>query len=549
MTPARREVARTTSLVGADTNVETGRAGIVRAPLSPRTVAAGVILFGWSLGIVAFAHREMSRTTSDRMAEIALRVAPGATYYAAERDGQHVGFASTTVDTLARTLQFSEYRVTDAPDSGAKRRVTAQTVIRLTRGLALREFTVTSASDAASRRITGWMLDDSTLAFSVAAAGAVRDTQQVTVPPGVVLLSMVPMAVALGGELRVGAQRIVETFDPEAGRRQTIHARITAESTFVLADSAVYDGSRAKWTPARMDTLSGWRMSIDGSTVPDVWIDEMGHPIGWQAADGLILRRTAYELAFENWRMVRPRARGSDSSGRGNVLGMTAIRAHRVVPASDRGSFRVRLSGIPLDVFDLTGWGQALASDTLRIDRATTRSLVPSFVLPPNDAVRQRFAASLGSAPLIEADAPVIAHLANHLNRGEPNPVRAVQRIVTWMRDSIAGTPSDGPPGALRALRERSGDADGQALLFVALARASGVPARSVVGLLAIEGRFYPHAWAEVFVQGWVPVDPSLNQFPATPTHIRFLVDGVGALDDFMRATEHLRVDIPPSRR
>jgi hypothetical protein len=512
--------------------------------LNSRSIAAGTILLGWSLGVVAFARREMGRTTADRMAEIALRVAPGATYYAAERNGQHVGFSSTTVDTLAKTLQITEYQVADVPQAGSTRRVTKQTVLRLTRGLALRDFTVTTVRDSAPSRVFGWMVDDSTLAVTMVATGAARDTQQVKVPAGIVLPLMIPMAVALGAELKIGARHVVETFDPVGRSLHTVRAEILAESSFVIPDSAVYDAGRAKWTAARMDTVTGWHMKIVGNAESDIWIDELGHPLGWQTPDGLTMRRTAYELAFENWRMVHPGARAADSAAHGNVLGMSAIRANVPPPITDRSRFRVQLSGTPLDAFDLTRWGQSLSGDTLTIERASSRVLIPSFVLPPNDQMRQRFASSLGSAPLLEVNAPAISHMAGRLTRGEPNPVRAVQRILAWMHDSLERAPNDGPAGALRLLRERRGDADAHAQLFVALARASGVPARTVVGVFSIAGRHFPHAWAEVWIQGWVPVDPAFHQFPASPMHIRFLVDGVGALDDFMRATDRLRVNV-----
>lgn len=291
----------------------------MRVQLTGRSIAAAAILVGWSLGVLAFAHREMSRTTADRMAEIALRVAPGAVYYAAERNGLHVGFASTTVDTLAKTLQITDYRVADVAPDGSSQRVSTQTVVRLTRGLVLRDFTLTTVRDSMPRRVSGWLVNDSTLAFTIVAAGVPRDTQQVSVPPGILLPTMVPLAVALGAPLKVGAHHDVETFDPEAGVHRTMRATIVAESTFVIADSAVFDTSRAKWTPAHVDTLTGWRMAIAGSAAPDVWIDEMGHRIRWQTEDGLVMRRSAYELAFENWRMVHPRAR-ADSLARGGVL-------------------------------------------------------------------------------------------------------------------------------------------------------------------------------------------------------------------------------------
>jgi transglutaminase-like putative cysteine protease len=79
-------------------------------------------------------------------------------------------------------------------------------------------------------------------------------------------------------------------------------------------------------------------------------------------------------------------------------------------------------------------------------------------------------------------------------------------------------------------------------VLFVALARAAGLPARIDVGLVYVHGAFYYHAWPEVFLAAgktkasaaetvatghWMAVDPTLNQFPADSTHLRLLRGGL----------------------
>ena len=44
--------------------------------------------------------------------------------------------------------------------------------------------------------------------------------------------------------------------------------------------------------------------------------------------------------------------------------------------------------------------------------------------------------------------------------------------------------------------------------------------------VVAIDGRFYYHAWAEVMLQRWVGVDPTLGQFPTDATHLRLVTGG-----------------------
>ena len=81
-------------------------------------------------------------------------------------------------------------------------------------------------------------------------------------------------------------------------------------------------------------------------------------------------------------------------------------------------------------------------------------------------------------------------------------------------------------------------------MLYVALARALGLPARTAVGLVHPNGRFYYHAWPEVWLDGWVAVDPTLDQYPADATHLRFLVGGLARQVELIRLIGRLDLEI-----
>jgi len=70
------------------------------------------------------------------------------------------------------------------------------------------------------------------------------------------------------------------------------------------------------------------------------------------------------------------------------------------------------------------------------------------------------------------------------------------------------------------------GDCNEHAVLLAALGRAAGLPTRVVAGTVYLEGFFYYHAWCEVWLGRWVPIDPAFDQFPADATHIKFVVGG-----------------------
>ena len=77
---------------------------------------------------------------------------------------------------------------------------------------------------------------------------------------------------------------------------------------------------------------------------------------------------------------------------------------------------------------------------------------------------------------------------------------------------------------SLETLESLEGDCTEHTVLFVGLARAIGLPAREVAGLIYVEGSppgFYFHQWATVWLGEWVDVDPTFDQIPVDVTHIK----------------------------
>jgi transglutaminase-like putative cysteine protease len=103
-------------------------------------------------------------------------------------------------------------------------------------------------------------------------------------------------------------------------------------------------------------------------------------------------------------------------------------------------------------------------------------------------------------------------------------------------------------PNALAVLQARKGDCDEHTQLFVALTRALGIPARVATGLLYVKGKFYYHAWPEVFLRDWVAVDPTFGQFPADASHIRFALSGLSRQSEVLRLIGHLKIQVLEAR-
>jgi transglutaminase-like putative cysteine protease len=106
---------------------------------------------------------------------------------------------------------------------------------------------------------------------------------------------------------------------------------------------------------------------------------------------------------------------------------------------------------------------------------------------------------------------------------GKKDAKEVAQVLAAWTADWLKDTVEDGG-SALTSLKERTGNCQTHARLYTALARAAGIPTRFVSGLVYQEGKgFLYHSWAESLLsERWTAVDPTYNQLPADPTHLKF---------------------------
>ncbi|MGQ0649282.1 MAG: transglutaminase-like domain-containing protein [Gemmatimonadaceae bacterium] len=508
--------------------------------MNARGFVAATVLAAWGAGIAVFVQREMSRSARERLAEAAMRIAPVASYYAMTQGRQHVGFASFTTDTVPDGLQFTEYSVRDATSGDTVRREAHQVVARTSRSLVVREVVVTHGASVARAIV----LDDSTLVV-VRDRGQGDDTTRQRYSPPLLLPSVVPLAIALGDAPEPGDRHTFDVFDPSSLTVRQIAVTVRAESSWVLIDSASYDGGTKRWLGAHADTVQAWHVVEEGEHGIDAWVDELGQLVAARQTDELSLRRTAYEVAFENWRSAS-RARGSAPSGARALGTLVSVPPDRAAGRLARLTLVAR--GLPLDRLAAATEWQTVAGDTLRV-LAPARSGRPNgYWLPPQRDFRAQFVRHLQVEPGIEADAPALVAASRRLRARETDPVTFALRLTRWVADSVQLEATLAPPSALATLRSRAGDADHHTNLFVALARAAGLPARPVRGFVRRGERMLAHSWSEVYVGGqWLPVDPTSGQFPTDAGHVRLLIGPVTARDDLERLVLRASIDILPS--
>lgn len=120
-------------------------------------------------------------------------------------------------------------------------------------------------------------------------------------------------------------------------------------------------------------------------------------------------------------------------------------------------------------------------------------------------------------SPLIEAKNPEIIAAAQKAAAGEANPYKRAHKIFEFVGKNVEYKKMS-DKGALFALKNRVGDCAEFSRLFIALCRASGIPARLVRGFSHYDPQNMKkksdaerHAWSEFFISnyGWLPVDPT----------------------------------------
>ena len=513
-----------------------------------RTTFAVGILAAWMAGLGALAWREVGRGDAERLAEVAMRVTPGALFYGVTQGREQIGFASSTVDTVATGIAMSDLFVADLPVGGALHRASARSEVFLTRALVLDSFALTLDSEAGGVRVTGRPQGDSVLVIAIASGGEPADTQRVKVRGPVFLPTLVPLAVMLSREPDVGDRRTLTVFDPTAMSPRQVTVRIAAESLFTLTDSARFDQATKRWVPALTDTVRAWRLESEGGTDDTKarlagWVDAQGRMVRLTQPGELAMQRMAYEIAYENWRLDRRGRQARATTKDGDVLESTAIAASQLRSKARRERLTVRLGNVTLSGYDLDGGRQRLSGDTLRIATEPPAALVAGWRLG-DGVIAARFRKELASEALLQVDDPRIRQLAARLKGSETDPRVVAQRIERWVHDSLKKEITFGLPNATQVLAARSGDCNEHTQLYLALARAAGIPARSAAGLAWVKGKFYYHAWPEVFLGDWVAVDPTFGEFPADAAHLRFVTGGLDAQAALLRLIGNLKIDV-----
>jgi transglutaminase-like putative cysteine protease len=155
---------------------------------------------------------------------------------------------------------------------------------------------------------------------------------------------------------------------------------------------------------------------------------------------------------------------------------------------------------------------------------------------------------ALEPEPLIQSDDPRIIERARSMTASRAqwrqNPKGVAAQLTTSVYRMLEKSITFSVPNAVQVLQTLRGDCNEHTVLYVALARALGLPARTAVGLVYVNGAFFYHAWPEVWLDEWVAVDPTFGQVPADASHLRFVIGGLAQQVEIVRLGGNLDIEV-----
>jgi len=317
-------------------------------------------------------------------------------------------------------------------------------------------------------------------------------------------------------QLETGKKFLFSTFDPSTLSEQVTTVVIEGREQLHIAD--------------RTEPAVRLRQSFRGISVIS-WVDGQGRTLKEESPAGFSIVRQEMSTA----KNLPARAVSLD------LIAQTAVPvATKITDPQTQRALQLKLGGVNLANFRLNGGRQKLSQDQLEIRLEDLNQLS----LPKIPVRDTRLASYLQPTPFLQTDHPKIQALVAQILNGERDGYRAAIKIKDWIYKEIAKQPTVSIPNALEVLQTRSGDCNEHTVLFNTLARAAGIPAKTVVGVVYLRGAFYYHAWSEVWLGDWVSLDSVLNQFPADVTHVKFLEGEIDRQIEILQLIGNLKIEV-----
>ena len=428
--------------------------------------------------------------------------------------GEKIGYAHQTIEPRSQGYEFRDYSEMRLNLLGTKHTASTKLRMDVDAEWALEKFDFELQSGEVQFKASG-QVSPGRLALETFSAGH-RATHEIPLTQRPYLLAALKPFIATQ-QLEEQKDYYFSTFDPATLSQQTTKVVVEARETIRVGD--------------RTEPALRVRQQFKGISVTS-WLDGSGRTLKEESPAGLSMTRQTPAQAKEL---------GPARSVSLDLIAQTSIPVAAPITNPERKKFlKLRLSGFDHSGFMLSAGRQQFSGGILEVRREPIETM-GSFSLPSQD---KRLVSFLQPTPFLQSDNPAIRSLAGEIVGAEKDARKATLRIKDWVYKNIAKKPTISIPNALEVLQTRKGDCNEHAVLFNALARAAGIPAKTVVGVVYMRGAFYYHAWSEVWLGDWVSLDPVFNQFPADVTHVKFLEGDIDRQIDILRLIGNLKIAV-----
>ena len=462
-----------------------------------------LMLVAWVGVMGALVHRSYIRASAANLAVDLARYGSDAHWRGIYYRGEKIGFAVGQIVASGDGFEMQEDGRMQMALLGADTVAILKTTARVDRNFALQSFDFSLDPGTGSTRISG-IVQGLQLTLTVSTPTASRtETRTLTEPPALAL-NLGRRLAAQG--LRTGDRHQMQVFDPAT--------LSNAPMTIVVGNRELIRLAGLPLPVFRLD------MQFAGLSTTS-WITDTGEVVREESALGMLVVKEEPDVAQRMAVSMRDR---------GDLIKAAAIvpdAEYRIDDPRSVRRLRLTLFGADVPMTDINGAGQTgrPLTNGYFVDIRDTREIEPGAPDPSAQSY-------LRAEPLLESDAPEIIAEAKRAVRGAVTPRERAERLVRHVNALLEKKPTVSIPSAREVLRTKIGDCNEHTALYVAMARAAGIPSRIAVGLVYLNGAFFYHAWPEVYltsVRGaeWVPVDPTLNQFPADATHLRIARGGL----------------------
>ena len=470
-----------------------------RAVTRPLAILA---LVAWVITMGVMINRTYLQASPINLATDLARYGSTAQWRGVYYRGEKIGFTVSQVQATEDGFELQEDGRLQFSLLGAVTPAILRTTAHVDRYFSLQSFDFSLDPGTGPMAIKG-RLNGLRLSLEISSASGSRTETRILQEPPALMLSVGRRLASEG--LVAGAKRQWTVFDPATMQNAPV--------TIAIHDREVVQGGARRPIPAFKV-----QMTFSGLSTT-AWVTDTGEIVREESPMGLLTVLETQEQAMALSVSNRMREDMLQSSAIVPAMGR-----HAIVEPRDVSRLRLRVSGADLTGADLQGEGQRVDGNVIEL--IDPRGLVAGPAPPDLDRY-------LRPEAFIESDAPEILAEAERLVQGVTGTRARAERLTREINSLIEKRPTVSLPSAREVLRTRVGDCNEHTVLFVAMARSLGIPARINVGVAYVHGAFYYHAWPEVYIDEgkgrglWLPVDPTFNQFPADATHVRFARGGL----------------------